>query len=133
MDEVERIKLAYSKRTTDGVVYSLFNPGQLFMSQQLEKELVRLFDRHGMRPLANKEILEVGCGTAWPLRELVKFGANPENLHGIDLLPHAIDEAKKASPNMDFQCGNAEALHSMMTASTWSCSLLFSHLSLTVK
>jgi ubiquinone/menaquinone biosynthesis C-methylase UbiE len=110
MNEVERIRFAYSKRHADAVVYSVFNPGHLFMAQQLERELIKSFRGHGMAPLGNKRILDIGCGTASPLRKLIDFGAEPENLSGIDLLPNAIDEAKRISPHIDFRCGNAEAL-----------------------
>jgi SAM-dependent methyltransferase len=110
MNEVERIRLTYSKRHRDGIVYSFFNPGQLFMAQQLEKELIKLLRQHRLNPLHDKRILEVGCGTATPLRKLISYGASPENLCGIDLLPNAIEEAKRINPNIDFRCGNAEAL-----------------------
>jgi SAM-dependent methyltransferase len=44
------------------------------------------------------------------LREFIKYGARPENLYGIDLLPDRIEEAKRLSPNIKFTCGNAEDL-----------------------
>jgi ubiquinone/menaquinone biosynthesis C-methylase UbiE len=110
MNEQERIRLAYSKRHTDEAVYSLFNPGHLFIAQELEKELIKLLRRHQFISLRDKKILDVGCGTGWLLRELIKCGAKPENLCGIDLRPNAIQEAKGISPNIDFRYGNAESL-----------------------
>jgi len=110
MNEEERIKFAYGKRHADAIVYSFFNPGHLFITQQLEKDLIGLFDRHKVNPLNHKKILDIGCGAGSPLRELIKYGAQPENLCGIDLLPNAIEEAKRVSPNIDFRCGNAETL-----------------------
>jgi ubiquinone/menaquinone biosynthesis C-methylase UbiE len=110
MSEEERIRLSYGRRYADDVTYSLFNSGQLFMTQQLEKDVVRLLEQHGMRPLENRKVLEVGCGTGWPLRELIRLGANPENLCGVDLLPKPVEEAKRLSPNVDLRCGNAEHL-----------------------
>jgi hypothetical protein len=41
------------------------------------------------------------------LREL---GAQPDNLYGIDLLPHQIQAATEANPGMHFIIGNAEQL-----------------------
>ncbi len=44
------------------------------------------------------------------LRDFIKYGARPENLYGIDLLPDRIEEARRVSPNIDFRYGNAEEL-----------------------
>lgn len=110
MNEEERIRLAYSRRHTDEVVYSFFNPGYLFMVQQLEKDLIKAFHRYQVNPLGDKKILEVGCCVGVRLRELVRYGAIPENLCGIDLLPNAIEKARSISPNIDFKCRNAESL-----------------------
>jgi ubiquinone/menaquinone biosynthesis C-methylase UbiE len=110
MNELERIGLAYRRRQSDGVIYSFFNPGHLFVAQQLEKELIKLLRRYQVNSLYDKRVLDVGCGTGWPLLEFTKYGAKPENLHGIDLLSNAVEEAKKINPNADFRCGNAESL-----------------------
>lgn len=110
MNEKQRIGLAYNKRHGDGVLYSFFNAGHLFMTQQLEKAVIEVLLRYQVNPLGDSKILEVGCCAGGRLREVIKYGARPENLSGIDLLPNAIEEAKKISPNIDFCCGNAEAL-----------------------
>jgi ubiquinone/menaquinone biosynthesis C-methylase UbiE len=110
MDDIERIRLAYSKRHADGVVYSLFNLGQLFMTQQLEKELIKVFRQYRLNDLGNKRILDVGCGVGWRFQELIKYGARRENLVGIDLLPSMIEQAKKNNSDIDFRCGSADAL-----------------------
>ncbi len=110
MNEVERISLAYSKRHDDAVVYSFFNPGHLFMAQQLEKALIRSFRRYQLDQLGGKKILDVGCCVGGRLRELVRYDARQENLYGIDLLPNAIEEARRIGSNINFECSNAEAL-----------------------
>ncbi len=110
MNEEERIRVAYSRRHGDGVVYSFFDPGHLFLAQELERELIKLFQRHQMNPLSEKRVLDVGCGTGWTLRQLTKYGARAKNLCGIDLLPNAIEEAERISRDIDFRCGNAEVL-----------------------
>lgn len=108
--EEERIRTVYDARQSDAVVYSVFNPGHLFMAQQLEREVVGMLQRHKMNPLRNRRILDVGCCAGGHLRDFVKYGALPENLSGIDLLPNGISEARRISPNMDLRCGNAEVL-----------------------
>lgn len=110
MTEADRVRWANMKRRKNGCIYSLFNEGELFMSQQLERSFIKLLRRHSISSIGDKKILEVGCGTGWPLRRLVNYGAKPENLAGIDLLEGAIEKASKLSPNIDFICANAETL-----------------------
>jgi len=64
----------------------------------------------GISDLSFAKIPDLGCGTGGVLREFVKYGASPENCFGFDLLPDRIETAKRISPNMNFQCGNAEFL-----------------------
>lgn len=110
MGEEERIKLAYRRRHRDAEIYSLFNPGHLFITQQLEKELIRLLQPYQITPLSNKKVLDVGCGTGWLFKQLIRFGADPENMCGVDLLPEAIEEARKISTKIDIRQGNADTL-----------------------
>jgi len=108
--EENRIRAAYRRRHSDPSIYSLFNPGQLFMTQSLEREITGALHRHGFHPLNSQKILEVGCGTGWVLRQLIGLGARPENLCGVDLLEDAIEEARRLNPNMDLRHGNGEEL-----------------------
>ena len=112
MSEIERIKSVYEKRkrTIIDDRYSYFNIANLYNIQQREKEILKLLDRHRMNPLADKKILDVGCGKGGLLRSLIEYGALPQNVYGIDLLPDRIEHARKISPNIDFRCGNAEEL-----------------------
>lgn len=112
INEVSRIKRAYKKRDLEGKkrLYSLFNPASLYMSQQRERETLKTLSRYGIDDLSDKVILDIGCGTGGVLRDFLKYGARPENCHGIDLLPDRIEVAKSLSPNIDFICGNAEGL-----------------------
>lgn len=60
--------------------------------------------------IATTAILDVGCGNGSQLRDMTRFGANPANCHGVDLLPFRIEEARLLSPNMHFACANGETL-----------------------
>lgn len=64
-----------------------------------------------MNPLSDKRILDIGCGTGDWLRDFVQWGAQPENMHGIDLLKDRVKRAKELSPNIDLVCRNAESIH----------------------
>src|SRR5260370_39862552 len=59
------------------------------------------------------KILEVGCGTGFWLREFIKWGARPENLVGLDLLPDRIEECRRLCPGkVTVHCRNASSLES---------------------
>jgi SAM-dependent methyltransferase len=108
--EEARIRAAYARRQGD-LRYSWFNAGHLFMMQGRERRVLALLKRHRFEPLHLKKILEIGCGTGYWLREFVKWGARPENITGIDLLPDRVAEAKRLTPAaVKVQCGSAAAL-----------------------
>jgi ubiquinone/menaquinone biosynthesis C-methylase UbiE len=112
MDEIERIKQVYRNRDLSGKaeLYSLFNPSSLFLTQQRELAIIKIISAYGIRNLSEKKILDVGCGRGQLLRDFIKYGANPENCYGVDLLPDRIREAIRLSPAIDFRCENAETL-----------------------
>jgi len=109
--EEARIKAAYAHRDTTPVILkreSYFDPACLFMMQEQERKILALLRRYRRDDLANQKILEVGCGTGGNLRRLIKWGARPENVSGLDLLPENIDQARRLSPNgVSLHCGNA--------------------------
>jgi ubiquinone/menaquinone biosynthesis C-methylase UbiE len=96
--EEARIHEAYERRKVSGKGYSWFDPGHLFMVQELERRLLGALKGHGMTPLNSKQILEIGCGNGHWLREFIKWGASPENLAGVDLLTERIAQACRLSP-----------------------------------
>jgi ubiquinone/menaquinone biosynthesis C-methylase UbiE len=109
--EESRIRKAYARRRSANL-YSCFNPAHLFMVQERERRLLRLLAREGCLPFGAKNILEIGCGTGGLLREFVKWGARPENVTGIDLLPDRVYEAAHLCPKaMRIEHGNAVHLN----------------------
>ena len=108
--EVERIRAAYSGRDERGL-YSFFQPAQLLTIQERERKLLSLLKANGIRSLAQIKILEIGCGEGlWP-REFVNWGAKPENLWGIDLLPDRINRARGLCPSgVTLECRDASRL-----------------------
>jgi SAM-dependent methyltransferase len=108
--EESRIQQAYARRQS-GHLYSRFNPAHLLMVQERERCLLSLLSRHGCESLERKKILEIGCGTGDLLRDFVKWGARPENIVGIDLLPERVAEAIHLCPKaMEIHRGNAAVL-----------------------
>jgi ubiquinone/menaquinone biosynthesis C-methylase UbiE len=108
--ELTRIHAAYSRRT-DRSRYSLLDPANFLASREREKEIVSALARHGCLPLENARILEIGCGAGYWLREFVRWGARPENIIGIDLLPERIAEATTSCPSrITLRCQSAAKL-----------------------
>jgi len=112
MSEVDRIKSVYALRDASGKrgLYTMFNPSALFFHQSRERALLRVLKTAGLEDLKDRQILEVGCGNGGVLRDMVRYGADPANCSGVDLLKGRIEEAKRISPNMSFSCTNAETL-----------------------
>jgi SAM-dependent methyltransferase len=112
MNEVERIKKAYERRKTGdkGRLYSYFNQGHLYIIHQREKGLIDSLKQLRLTDLSDRKILDIGCGSGGVLREFVKYGANPKNLYGIDLLEERIEKARELNPSIDFRCGDASNL-----------------------
>lgn len=110
--EVERIKKVYRGYCEEGrqSLWRLENPGNTMIYRERQQTLHALLDEAGFLPLAHRKVLEVGCGSGGALATLLEWGAQPENLYGVDLLADRIDEAKTRYPGMHFECANAESL-----------------------
>ena len=95
-----------------GSIYSRFDPAHLFEMQERERYLLKLLAKSGCRALHKHKILEVGCGNGELLRDLIKWGARPENTFGIDLIPERIVEAKILCPQgISIEQGNAAEIN----------------------
>jgi SAM-dependent methyltransferase len=110
MSEVDRIQRAYQERDRKPGAYSIFNPAARYAFQRREDDLIRFLSSLNLGNLSNRRILDVGCGTGSVLRSFIRYGASPENLHGVDLLPDRIASARRLHPGLDFRLGNAEGL-----------------------
>lgn len=108
--EETRIKSVYAQRQGSSL-YSWFNQGQLFRVHELERDILAILRSKGLSHLHDKKILEIGCGQGHWLREFIKWGACPENMAGIDLLPDRVTKARQLCPQgIEIQCGNAARL-----------------------
>ena len=56
----------------------------------------------GRLDLSGLKILDVGCGKGRVLRSFLDMGASHQNLFGVDLRAHDIEEAKRISPTLHF-------------------------------
>ena len=108
--EEERIKDAYARRG-NLARYSWFNRAHLLGMQEVERGVLAALAAHQSIPLADAQVLEIGCGTGVWLRELIKWGARPQHVCGVDLIADRITEARRVCPTgVTLQCANATAL-----------------------
>jgi SAM-dependent methyltransferase len=112
--ETERIRSAYAKRTSRSV-YSMFEPAQMLAAQERETKLLKRLGAYGFQSTFEKaRILEIVCGTGFWLREFLRWGALPENIFGIDLLPERIAVARCLCPSaVTLTCQSATDLRSL--------------------
>ena len=108
--EVARIEAAYARCHTHDI-YSFFEPSYRLVVREREDYLLRVLSEKGCSQLENTKILEVGCGTGAWLRDFIRWGAPPENLTGVDLLPSRIAEARKlCPPEVTLKCQSSHDL-----------------------
>lgn len=104
-EEERRIQDIYRKRDRQGKkgLYQWHNQDVLLNQYRLHSVFAGLCRRFHLEDLSQMKILDLGCGSGGWLRTLMAWGADPEKLHGIDILPDRIETAKKLSHLIDYQ------------------------------
>ncbi|MCI0664586.1 MAG: class I SAM-dependent methyltransferase, partial [Acidobacteria bacterium] len=82
----------------------------LFLIQQRQREILSLLHREGYFPLTSKRILEIGCASGGVLREFLSYGATPYLLHGAELEPCRIANAKAVTPHLPLISADGRSL-----------------------
>ena len=110
--EAERVREAYARRAELGLDarYEYWQPANLFIYQARERAMLGLLRKAGMLPLTGRRVLDAGCGDGSVLRDLLRYGADPEELHGIDLLPERVERARELVPGAHIDVGDAQTL-----------------------
>jgi SAM-dependent methyltransferase len=100
--EVEAIVRRYERRRhcIDAGRYSAFDPYVMMSDQEKDRALVRMLRSSGMAErLAQRRVLEVGCGGGSNLLRFVRLGYRPQNIMGNDLLDDRLSEASTILPS----------------------------------
>jgi len=106
------VRAAYARREERGLEgrYSYWEPANLYLYQGRERALLSLLAEAGLLPLTDLRVLDVGCGEGAVLRDLLRYGARPEKLAGVDLLLSRLASARELNPHIAFSVGDAASL-----------------------
>ncbi|MFW5698942.1 MAG: class I SAM-dependent methyltransferase [Planctomycetota bacterium] len=98
--EVHRIRQAYAERslTGRGKLYHWSRADVHLNVWGRDHAIAMLLAADGWDDLADRQILDVGCGYGAWLRRLADWGADPACLHGVDLVEERIGHARRLSP-----------------------------------
>ena len=88
-----------------------FDPGYVFRIQAQERMFLAALQGCGVESLRGKKILDIGCGSGYWMRRYREWGAEPDNIHGVELLDDRVAAARRlCDPRMHIACGNAASL-----------------------
>lgn len=99
--ETRAVESRYARRdqSSDALLYSLYaNAAALQAQQERLRAMALLWRAHGWHSLADRPLLEVGCGSGGNLLDLLRLGATPQQLTGIELLPERATAARATLP-----------------------------------
>src|SRR5438874_2182529 len=94
--EIDRIGRVYSKFQNPRIRarWDPKNAGNRLISLERQQWIGRLLEGSGALPLKGQRVLDVGCGLGHELDAMRAFGAQSNDLVGMDLLQDRITEAK---------------------------------------
>ena len=102
LPEPQAVQARYAQRdaATDAARYSLYaNAAAMQAQQERLRSMACIWSAHGWHSLAHRRLLEVGCGSGGNLLDLLRLGATPTQLTGIELLPERAAAARALLPN----------------------------------
>jgi len=113
VDEIARVRRVYrgyAERGRGAREWAADHPGNRAMVDERTRVLSALLEKSGRLPLDGRRVLDIGCGDGEVLAGLVRWGALPGCLTGIDLRADAVARAHARFPALRFDVGNAIAL-----------------------
>lgn len=99
--EPAAVQARYARRNAvaDAQHYSLYASASALQAQQERlRAMVQLWRAHGWQNLVGLHITEVGCGSGGNLHDLVRLGAEPQRMQGLELLPERAAQARATLP-----------------------------------
>jgi SAM-dependent methyltransferase len=106
--EPDLVRSRYARRHDYEARWSALAPAEYLAIQEKERAMLRLFGRVGLSPLDQRRVLEIGCGSGDDLLNLIRFGFDPANIVGYELLEDRAEAARRRLPaGVRIECGDA--------------------------
>ncbi len=107
---LEAVYRDYAERRLGSTKWSPRNRGNQAIVAERDRALNGLLTEAGWLPLNGRRVLDIGCGAGGVLAGFQRWGARPEDLHGVDLLEERVRQAQAHFPGLSIQQANAERL-----------------------
>lgn len=122
-DESTRVRQRYARRDValDARRYALTDAYALAAWQERQRAMVRLL---AGRRLADLSVLEAGCGSGGNLQDLIRLGATPGRLQGLELQAERAAQARAVLPAA-CRIHTADALQADLPEASQDLVLLF--------
>ena len=102
MKETERIRQRYDRRKSvkETDLYSPLNASVYLTVQEKERAIISIINLFNIKPVQEKTVLEIGCGSGSNLLDFIRIGFAPENLVGVELLEDRASLARSRLPSL---------------------------------
>src|SRR5947209_9905296 len=107
--ELQRIQTVYAERDRQ-VTPPFFDLARLFISSGRDRRISAMLAAAGISTFDDLRALDVGCGHGGWLRTMLRWGAQPANLAGVELVAERADAAASIHPELEIVRGSAESL-----------------------
>jgi SAM-dependent methyltransferase len=110
--ESRRILAEYERRSRaiPADFYALSKPANLFTRQGQERWLLHILRKADLLPLGDRKVLEVGCGRGNWFSAFEAFGADLQQIAGIELDPTRAAACQARFPSADVRIGDARTM-----------------------
>jgi len=114
--EIKRIRERYARRAVAGLdlddgPYCPLQPDVNLSWQEKVRRIISCIKQYGSTPIAERMILDIGCGHGSDLLEFIRLGFQPSNLVGVDLIEdHARIARQRLPAGVRLFVGDAEQL-----------------------
>ncbi len=109
--DLQRLQQEYALRANEldkQYLYAFTNPEYLFTIQHRERAILQQLNRLKFGNWQTSRVLEIGCGGGGILLDFLRYGFNPDNLYGLDLLEDRLITAHTKLPHIGISCADGQ-------------------------